>query len=122
MLQNRAKILLTITICGAKIAECVSFKIKPSMNVIRRGRIMSLEEIKRARVFVAGTRQTMKALENGSALAVYIAGDADEKVTAPVVQLCREKGIQIYNVDTMAELGKACNIKVGAAVAAIIER
>jgi large subunit ribosomal protein L7A len=64
----------------------------------------------------------MKALENGSALTVYIAGDADERVTAPVVQLCREKGIRIYNVDTMAELGKACNIKVGAAVAAIIER
>jgi large subunit ribosomal protein L7A len=83
---------------------------------------MSLEEIKRARVSVAGTRQTMKALENGSALTVYIAGDADGRVTAPVVQLCREKGVRIYNVDTMAELGKACNIKVGAAVAAIIER
>ena len=83
---------------------------------------MSLEEIKRARVSVAGTRQTMKALENGSASTVYIAGDADGRVTAPVVQLCREKGVRIYNVDTMAELGKACNIKVGAAVAAIIER
>ncbi len=82
---------------------------------------MPLEEIKRARISVAGIRQTVKALENGSASAVYIAGDADERVTAPVVQLCGAKGIRIYNVETMAELGKACGIKVGAAVAAIIE-
>lgn len=83
---------------------------------------MSLEEIKRAKVFVVGTRQTIKALENGTALAVYTAGDADQRIISPVVQLCREKKIQIFIVDTMAELGKACNIKVGAAVAAIIER
>ena len=83
---------------------------------------MSLEEIKKAKVVVAVTRQTKKALENGLALTVYVAEDADEKITAPVVQLCREKGVRVCYVDTMAEIGKACNIKVGAAVAAIIEK
>jgi large subunit ribosomal protein L7A len=94
------------------------------MNVNRRGMSlqMALEEIKKARVFVVGFRQTMKALENNSAQVVYVAGDAEERVTSLVLQLCKEKGIQVYHVDTMSELGKASNIKVGAAVAAIIEK
>lgn len=83
---------------------------------------MALEEIKKARVFVVGFRQTMKALESNSAQVVYVAGDAEERVTSLVLKLCVEKGVQVYNVDTMSELGRACNIKVGAAVAAIIEK
>ena len=83
---------------------------------------MALEEIKKARVFVVGFRQTMKALESNSAQDIYVAGDAEERVTSLVLKLCVEKGVQVYHVDTMSELGKACNIKVGAAVAAIIEK
>ncbi|RJX23960.1 MAG: 50S ribosomal protein L7Ae-like protein [Dethiobacter sp.] len=83
---------------------------------------MALEEIKKARKIVVGMRQTSKMVENNSALAVYIARDAEEKVTSPVVRSCKEKGVQVYYLDTMAELGKACNIKVGAAMCAIIEK
>lgn len=83
---------------------------------------MTLEELKQARKKVVGTRQTTKALDNGSALVVFIARDAEEKVTAPVIQSSIQKGIKLYYVDSMLQLGKACGIKVGAAVAAIIEQ
>jgi large subunit ribosomal protein L7A len=84
--------------------------------------VMALDEIKKAGKIVVGMRQTVKMVENGSALAVYIARDAEEKVVAPVLQSCKEKGVQVFYADTMAELGKACGIKVGAAMCAIIEK
>ncbi len=81
---------------------------------------MAPEELKRAEKVVAGMRQTMKAIESNTARAVFIARDAEEKVTSPAVSYCMEKEIPVFYVDTMAELGKACNIKVGAAMAAIL--
>ena len=83
---------------------------------------MMLDEIKKARKIVVGMRQTAKTVEDGSALAVYIARDADEKITLPVSQSCNENGVQVHYVNTMAELGRACSIKVGAAMCAIIEK
>lgn len=81
---------------------------------------MTLEELKRAEKVVAGMRQTMKAIESNNARAVFIARDAEEKITSSAVRYCKEKEIPVYYIDTMAELGKACNIKVGAAMAAIL--
>lgn len=83
---------------------------------------MSLEELKEAKKIVVGTRQTTRAVENGTALVVYVAMDAEERITNPLVQACNGKGIEVRWVDSMAQLGKACNIKVGAAMAAIIEK
>jgi large subunit ribosomal protein L7A len=82
---------------------------------------VALEELGKAGKVIAGMRQTIKAIENNTARAVYIARDAEEKVTSSAVRSCTEKGIPLFYVDTMAELGKACNIKVGAAMAAILE-
>jgi len=42
-------------------------------------------------------------------------------VVRDIVKSCREKAIEILQVDTMALLGKTCGIEVGAACAAIIE-
>lgn len=83
---------------------------------------MALEEIKKAGKKVVGLRQTAKIVENGEARAVYIAKDAEERITSPVIRACQEKGIPVYYVDTMAELGRACGIKVGASMCAIIEK
>jgi large subunit ribosomal protein L7A len=82
---------------------------------------VALEKLKSAGKVVVGMRQTVKAIENDATRAVYLANDAEGKVTSPVLRLCQEKGIPIFYADTMAELGKACNIKVGAAMAAILE-
>jgi large subunit ribosomal protein L7A len=67
-----------------------------------------------------GAKQTHKLIENGQAQVVYIAKDAEERVT-PLLRICEEKGLEVVYVDSMKELGKACGIKVGAATAAILK-
>jgi large subunit ribosomal protein L7A len=70
---------------------------------------------------VTGAKQVTRALKNQSARRVFLAQDADPRVTEPVAELCREHGIQPETGATMAELGTACGIAVGSAVAAIVE-
>ncbi len=81
---------------------------------------MKPEDLKSARRKVVGTRQTAKAVESEKAIVVFVAEDADKKVVAPVLNACQEKNVDYHYVDSMEELGKACNIKVGAAMAAIL--
>ena len=69
-----------------------------------------------------GTKQTLKAIEKGIVEIVYIAKDAEHKVTNPVADFCKQKNITVEYVDTMAELGNACGIDVGAATAAILRK
>lgn len=82
---------------------------------------MSLERLKEARKKTIGTKQTVKAIDKGTAREVFLARDAEEHITRDVVRAAREKGIEITMVDSMAALGKACGIEVGAAAAAILE-
>jgi large subunit ribosomal protein L7A len=79
------------------------------------------ESLKKAQKVVVGLKQTGRALDKGEVRSVYIAKDADSHLLRPILELCRIKQIQPVEVPTMAELGKACGIKVGAAVAAILE-
>lgn len=81
---------------------------------------MDLEALSRASRTVTGTKQTAKAVANGQARHVFVARDAEERVVQPVLESCREKNIPVTYVDTMEELGKACKIKVKAAMAAIL--
>lgn len=69
-----------------------------------------------------GTKQTRLAIENGSAVKVFIARDADPKLIDPIVVQCREKGIPLVSVVSMRELGKACGIQVGAAAATMVRK
>jgi len=66
-----------------------------------------------------GTKQTLKLVESGRAEVVFVAKDAEERVTSQLLALCKENCIEVVHVDSMQELGKACGIKVGAATAAI---
>ena len=68
-----------------------------------------------------GVKQTLRALEANSVALVFLAEDADRQVTAEVIALCIVKDVEIRRVDTMAELGSACGIDVGAAVAAVLK-
>ena len=79
-----------------------------------------LSELKTAKR-VTGAEQVTRALKNGSALRVFLAQNADPRVTEPVALLCQEQGVLIVPVPTMAELGAACGIAVGSAVAAEVE-
>ena len=69
---------------------------------------------------VTGAKQVTRALKNGTARRVFLAQDADPRVTEPIQALCQEQGTATESVDTMAALGSACGIAVGSAVAAIV--
>ena len=78
-----------------------------------------LSELKTASK-VTGAKQVPRALKNGSVRLVFLAQDADPRVTDPVALLCQEQGVETETVPTMTELGAACGIAVGSAVAAIL--
>ena len=62
-----------------------------------------------------GIKQSVKAVENGTAKLVYIAKDADEKVVSVLKELCRKNSLEIIYIENMKLLGKTCGIDVGAA-------
>ena len=51
---------------------------------------------------------------------VLIAQDAEERIVAPLVELCERSSVAVTYVDSMKELGSACGIDVGAAVVALL--
>ncbi|MDO3412973.1 ribosomal L7Ae/L30e/S12e/Gadd45 family protein [Saccharibacillus sp. CPCC 101409] len=68
-----------------------------------------------------GTKQTARAVELGLASEVYVALDADQRMIAKITALCAKADVKVTEVDTMRELGKACGIEVGAAMAAVLK-
>ena len=69
---------------------------------------------------VIGVKQSRKAIRDGRAKRVYLAVDADPAITDPVAVGCLEAGIPVETGHTMAQLGQACRITVGASVVAIL--
>ena len=67
-----------------------------------------------------GTKQVLKALKAGRVAAVYVADDADPILREPLVEQCRAEGVELVEIATMKELGKLCQIHVGAACAALL--
>jgi large subunit ribosomal protein L7A len=64
-----------------------------------------LDKLKETPNKTIGTRQTLKALENDQAEAVFLAMDAEERVISGIKELCLKKGIKTIFVATMKELG-----------------
>jgi large subunit ribosomal protein L7A len=81
---------------------------------------MVLENLRNSKKTI-GVKQTAKAIENGLAKTVFIAEDAEESVVASLKNLCRQKEIEIVNVENMKQLGKACGIEVGAAAVGLLK-
>lgn len=77
-------------------------------------------QVSHADNLVVGAKQLKKAVVAGRAKQVFLAENADPAVTEPLASLCGEHHIQITWVRTMAELGQACGIEVGAAAAAVL--
>ena len=82
-----------------------------------RGELPDLSRLSLA----VGAKQLKKAVLSGAARQVFLALDADPGVTEPLEALCRQQGIPYSYVRSMADLGRACRIEVGAAAAAIAE-
>ncbi len=70
---------------------------------------------------VVGRKQLRKTLEKGSAKWVFLAENADPAITEPLAALCKTKAVSFTWVSSMAALGSACGIEVGAAAAAVVE-
>lgn len=69
---------------------------------------------------VIGIKQVTKAVEKGTATRVWIAQDAETRLTDPLKMLCQDKKVSVETAPTMTELGKACGIEVGAAAVALL--
>ena len=72
-------------------------------------------------LFVAGLKQSLKAVTNGKAKKVYLASDADFYVSSKVSDICADTGTDIEVSFSKSELGKFCKIDVDAAVVTILK-
>ena len=79
----------------------------------------SFPDLRREKVIV-GAKQLRKALQSNRAQRVFLAENADPAITEPLAQMCEEKSIPCTWVASMADLGRACGIEVGAAAAATV--
>lgn len=70
---------------------------------------------------VVGTKQTTRALKEDAVEQIFIANDAEEHIVQSIISLSQEKGVEVVFVDTMKDLGKACNIQVKAACVALLK-
>ena len=70
---------------------------------------------------VVGLKQLRKALENRKARFVFLAQNADPALTEPIAALCQQNQVSYTWVGSMADLGRACGIEVGAAAAAAVD-
>ena len=70
---------------------------------------------------VIGVKQSRRAVREGRANQVYLACDADPAITEPVADSCAKAGISTVTEYTMAQLGHACSITVGASVVALLK-
>lgn len=68
-----------------------------------------------------GLKQSRRALEENRVAKAFVAGDADAHVTRSFVEDCEALGVEVEGVGTMAELGHAAGIDIGAAIVVILK-
>lgn len=79
---------------------------------------MTLDALKTADR-VIGVKQVGKAVRRGEVVRVYLASDADARIVEPLRALCGAQGVPVDEAATLAQIGAACGIAVGAAAAAL---
>lgn len=79
-----------------------------------------LDELRQAKK-VVGLKQTVRSVEEGTAVKVFLARDASTDIYNKISTLCSVRGVDVEYADTMEQIGDVCNIDVSAAVAAIIK-
>ncbi|MCI9557519.1 MAG: 50S ribosomal protein L7ae-like protein [Lawsonibacter sp.] len=70
---------------------------------------------------VVGAKQVRRALRDGRAARLFMALDADPRMLQPLVQEAVNRQVPVSQVPTMKDLGAACGIAVGAAVAVLVK-
>ena len=79
------------------------------------------EALRNTKNKTVGVKQTGRALEKGQVKRLYIAQDTEPHILRPVLEWCSEHEVEQVRVPTMKELGHACGIAVGTAVAAVLK-
>ncbi len=79
-----------------------------------------MDRLKTAERRMVGTKRVLRAIDEGRVSVAYTAADADLLLTKRVVDRCYERNIPCKQVESMAELGRACGIDVGTAAAAVL--
>ena len=69
---------------------------------------------------VVGTKQLLRALDEGRIARAFVARDADLLLTKRVVDRCYAMNIPCTEVESMEKLGRACAIDVKAAAAGLL--
>ncbi len=70
---------------------------------------------------VVGAKQVRRALKDGRVARLYIAVDADPRLLQPLVQTAVNQQVPVQQAPSMKDLGCACGIAVGSAVAALLK-
>lgn len=70
---------------------------------------------------VIGIKQCTKLLKSDEGKVLYVAKDANDKLISPIIQLAKEKNIEIVEVSTMKELGKIGGIDVNSSAILTLE-
>lgn len=80
-----------------------------------------IEKARKSGKVEKGTNEVTKAIERGTAKAVFYAADVEPKeIVAHLPLLCTEKGIACKEVDSKKKLGVAVGISVGCSAVAVI--
>ena len=78
-----------------------------------------LTELTNSKIQV-GVKQTLKAIDKGIVLKLFTALDVNPSLLVEPVKKCKELGIEIVEVPSAYELGRACGIKIAASMAVIV--
>ena len=70
---------------------------------------------------IVGTKQLLRALDEGKIARAFVAADADLLLTKRVVDRCFDMNIPCVKVESMEKLGRACGIDVKAAAAGLLK-
>ena len=68
---------------------------------------------------VVGVKQSKKVICDGGAKIVFIAMDAERRITDPIRALCEQHSVTVNEAPSMQALGEAVGIAVGAAVVTV---
>lgn len=83
---------------------------------------VDLNQIKNSKEKVVGLKQTLRAVQQGRVKTVCVANDVEDYVLRKITELCRSNQIPLVPLElNQKELGRICQIEVGAAVVALLK-
>jgi large subunit ribosomal protein L7A len=83
---------------------------------------LSVQAIKDAKEKVIGLKQTLRAIQQDKVNVVVLANDIEEHLAKKIFEACEERQISVFPLSIgQRELGRLCQIEVGASVVALIK-